>query len=315
MVGFNNKLECSVGRETMIPKLFDGKNRSTKRVAMVGLVVVMLMVAGCGGGGGGGDNGTNGTNGTAAVDNATTTAGSAETTTAGGEETTTAGGMTNETTTGNASMTETTEGSVVNETTTESAGTNATTTGNASTNTTTTESAGANATTSGNATSGNASTNATPSGNASTNATATSGLDLNATPSGPNDDQFFLDRLELLVTQSNHTVNSIGMEGDTVTLEYVTNATNETAALQEMGLISGGYAGLMTGGWNTEGMNVTAVSSAGEPVRTFHIESSWAQQYNNEEISATEYIQLVRETSETASNGNGTAAMIAGASA
>ncbi len=263
----------------MIPKLFDRGNHSPKRVAMVGLVVVMLLFAGCGGSGGGGDNGTNGT---VAGDNETTAADDAETTTAGsGEETTTEGGLT-ETATATATPTAT-------ETTTATPTPTAT-----ATETETVV--------------GNTSTNATTTGNASPNETATGGIDLNATPSGPDDDQFFLDRLELLVTQSNHTVNSIGMEGDTATLEYVTNATNESAALQEMGLISGGYAGLMTGGWNTEGMNVTAVSSAGEPVRTFHIESSWAQQYNNEEISATEYIQLVRGTAETASGGNETTA-------
>lgn len=285
MVGFNNTLKRLGGRDSMIPKLFDRGNHSPKRVAMVGLVVVMLLFAGCGGGGGSGDNGTNGT---VAGENETTAAADAETTAGNGEETTTESGMT-ETATATATPTAT-------ETTTATPTPTAT-----ATETETVV--------------GNTSTNATTTGNASPNETATSGLDLNATPSGPNDDQFFLDRLELLVTQSNHTVNSIGMEGDTVTLEYVTNATNESAALQEMGLISGGYAGLMTGGWNTESLNVTAVSSAGEPVRTFHIESSWAQQYNNEEISATEYIQLVRDTSETPSNGNGTAAMIAGASA
>lgn len=244
---------------------------------MVGLVVVMLLFAGCGGGGGSGDNGTNGT---VAGENETTAAADAETTAAeSGEETTTESGMT-ETATATATPTAT-------ETPTATPTPTATVTETVV---------------------GNTSTNATTTGNASPNETAPGDLDLNATPSGPNDDQFFLDRLELLVTQSNYTVNSIGMEGDTVTLEYVTNATDESAALQEMGMISGGYAGLMSGGWNTEGMNVTVVSSAGEPISTFHVESSWAEQYNNEEISATEYIQLVRGTSETPSGGNETTA-------
>jgi hypothetical protein len=146
-------------------------------------------------------------------------------------------------------------------------------------------------------------------GGPQTTAAGTSAPSLSGTPSGPYDDQFYLSVIEIAFNQSDRNISVVSAETqeNVVNLRYVTTATNQSDVLYEIGFVGGAYAATLDEGWDVDRMNVTAVTSAGKPVRTFYIESSWARQYINEEISTEEFVSQVRGTVETQSNTTGTA--------
>ena len=84
-------------------------------------------------------------------------------------------------------------------------------------------------------------------------------------------------------------------------------ATTQSGIGYEVGFISGLYAELVRQGWDVDRLDVTAVTSTGEPVATYHVESSWARQYNTGQISSEEFIALISNTVEMSSAGTTTA--------
>ena len=133
-------------------------------------------------------------------------------------------------------------------------------------------------------------------------------LTLTNTPSGTNNDQYYLNIFETALSQSNFEVVSLETQGNTVVLSYTSTATTQSGIGYEVGFISGLYAELVRQGWDVDRLDVTAVTSTGEPVATYHVESSWARQYNTGALSNEEFIRLVFGTIETSSNGTVTTA-------
>lgn len=95
-------------------------------------------------------------------------------------------------------------------------------------------------------------------------------------------------------------VSSAEQDGDTLSLEYETSRTDEGAVEAEGAIVAGSYADLTGDGYESDRLEVTIYQAAtGERIADYHIESEWAQQYNDGEISSVEYEERVTETIDT----------------
>lgn len=78
-------------------------------------------------------------------------------------------------------------------------------------------------------------------------------------------------------------------EGLVLELEFVQPDRLETGALYSIGLVAGGYAGLVEAGFEGELLEATVLDSARESYGSFHVLTAWAEEYTDGRISARVY--------------------------
>ena len=74
-----------------------------------------------------------------------------------------------------------------------------------------------------------------------------------------------------------------------LSLEYVRPDAIETGALDDMGVVAGGYAALVDAGPDAELLEATVVDSNREPFGSFDVLTPWAEEYVEGTITAREY--------------------------
>ncbi|WP_162993834.1 hypothetical protein [Halalkalicoccus subterraneus] len=95
-------------------------------------------------------------------------------------------------------------------------------------------------------------------------------------------------------------VSSVEQEGDTLSLGYETSRTDEEVVEAEGAIVAGSYADLTGEGYGSERLEATIYhATTGERIADYHIESEWAEQYNDGEISSAEYEERVTATIDT----------------
>lgn len=111
-------------------------------------------------------------------------------------------------------------------------------------------------------------------------------------------DEESLQAIETVIESYDITVESVEREGDTIQLSYSSTQTTQRGIAEEMGYVSGAYAGAVAEGESADRMEVEVYTVTGELAGTFHVERKWAVQYNNDEISNTEFSQRILQTLE-----------------
>jgi len=100
-------------------------------------------------------------------------------------------------------------------------------------------------------------------------------------------------------TESEGVTLEASVSGDVVYADHTSSAQPEEQLAQEMGIVAGSYAGLVSQGWDVDRMEVELIGIDGTPVGAYYVESEWARQLNNDEISDEEFSQRVLETLES----------------
>lgn len=92
------------------------------------------------------------------------------------------------------------------------------------------------------------------------------------------------------------TVESIERERDVLSIEYVNTDRADEGNLHDVGLIAGGYAALIDAGYDAAALGATILDDAPASYGSAEIETKWAQAYNEDDLTAAEYGELVAET-------------------
>ena len=74
-----------------------------------------------------------------------------------------------------------------------------------------------------------------------------------------------------------------------LSLEYRRPDAIETGALDDMGVVAGGYAALVEAGIDAELLEATVVDADGAPFGSFDVLTPWAEEYVDDVITAREY--------------------------
>lgn len=82
----------------------------------------------------------------------------------------------------------------------------------------------------------------------------------------------------------------------TVQLDYRSTATTQEELAEEIGGVAGAFAEGVNQGWDVYYVDVIILDMNGEEVANYYIETGWAKQYNNGEISQEEYFSKILET-------------------
>ncbi len=104
--------------------------------------------------------------------------------------------------------------------------------------------------------------------------------------------------LESTLVDAGIDVHSVGEQGSTLHVEYVGYDASQEAIARDIGGVAGAYAGITSGGYESDRMEVTLRGADGSLVGTYYAESEWAQAYMDGEISDAEYATRVFETIE-----------------
>ncbi|MFC4543655.1 hypothetical protein ACFO5R_17145 [Halosolutus amylolyticus] len=94
-------------------------------------------------------------------------------------------------------------------------------------------------------------------------------------------------------------VESIERERDVLALEYVNADHYREGDLHDVALIAGGYAALVDAGYDAVALGATILDDAPASYGSVTVETSWAEQYNEGELTAAEYGELVVKTIES----------------
>lgn len=94
-------------------------------------------------------------------------------------------------------------------------------------------------------------------------------------------------------------IESVETERDVLTVEYVTTERDVQGTLHDVGLLAGAYASIVEAGVDTVAMDVTILDDAPESYGAAEVETAWALEYTDGELTAEEYGELVGTTVET----------------
>lgn len=94
-------------------------------------------------------------------------------------------------------------------------------------------------------------------------------------------------------------VESIERERDVLTLEYVNTDRHDEGNVHDVARIAGGYAALIDAGYDTVALGATILGDAPASYGSVTVETSYAEAYNADELTAAEYGELVVSTIES----------------
>ena len=94
-------------------------------------------------------------------------------------------------------------------------------------------------------------------------------------------------------------VESVERERDVLTLEYVNTDRDDEGDLHDVGLLAGGYAALIDGGYDAAALGATILDDAPASYGSATVETPWAEEYNHGELTAAEYGEHVAGTIES----------------
>ncbi|EMA38487.1 hypothetical protein C447_10042 [Halococcus hamelinensis 100A6] len=94
-------------------------------------------------------------------------------------------------------------------------------------------------------------------------------------------------------------VESVDTTAGSTYLEYTTISTTQGDLASEIGMVAGAYAFAIGDGYESSDMQVTVLGADGSEIGTYEVQSEWAEQYNNGEITGEEFSIRVLETLET----------------
>ncbi|WP_265111338.1 hypothetical protein [Halosolutus halophilus] len=94
-------------------------------------------------------------------------------------------------------------------------------------------------------------------------------------------------------------VESIERERDVLTIEYVEGNRYREGTLHDVALIAGGYAALVDAGYDAVALGATILDDAPASYGSVTVETPWAERYNDGELTAAEYGELVVTTIES----------------
>ncbi|WP_255167611.1 hypothetical protein [Natrononativus amylolyticus] len=94
-------------------------------------------------------------------------------------------------------------------------------------------------------------------------------------------------------------VESVEETEDVLTIEYVNTKLYEEGNLHDIGPIAGAYAALVDAGHGSDVLGITILDAAPASFGSASIDGAWAQRYNEDELTAKEYGELVAGTVES----------------
>lgn len=94
-------------------------------------------------------------------------------------------------------------------------------------------------------------------------------------------------------------VESVEEERDVLHVEYVSTDRHRTGPLYHVASLAGAYAALVEAGYDGVAMSISILDDAPESYGHATVETGWAEEYNADELTATEYAEHVAGTVET----------------
>ncbi|ADB60606.1 hypothetical protein Htur_1721 [Haloterrigena turkmenica DSM 5511] len=107
------------------------------------------------------------------------------------------------------------------------------------------------------------------------------------------------DELVSALEEYDLTVESIERDRDVLALEYVNTDRDDEGDLHDVGLLAGGYAALIDGGFEAAALGATILDDAPASYGSATVETPWAVEYNHGELTAAEYGEHVAGTIES----------------
>lgn len=89
---------------------------------------------------------------------------------------------------------------------------------------------------------------------------------------------------------------NINEETNTIILDHRSTATSQEDIAAEIGGVAGAFAEGVNQGWDVYYIDIIIQDASGEDIANYYIETGWAEQYNNGEISQEEYFTKILET-------------------
>lgn len=84
-----------------------------------------------------------------------------------------------------------------------------------------------------------------------------------------------------------------------VELEYVVEQRLDSGFLERLGVVAGGYATLVAAGHDSERLEATLLDADGRTFGSYDVERAWAEEYDEDALTAREYAGEVAPTAET----------------
>lgn len=85
-----------------------------------------------------------------------------------------------------------------------------------------------------------------------------------------------------------------------VSLEYLVDEESDRGMMHHLGVVAGGYAGLVEAGHDSEELEAKLLDSALEPYGEYYVKRQWAREYSEGAMTAREYAdEVVVEASAT----------------
>ncbi|WP_233710621.1 hypothetical protein [Natronococcus pandeyae] len=94
-------------------------------------------------------------------------------------------------------------------------------------------------------------------------------------------------------------VESVEREQDVLAIEYVNTELYEEGNLHDIAPIAGGFAALLDSGYDVFALSITVLDAAPASFGSASIDAEWAEAYNEGELTAKEYGELVAGTVES----------------
>lgn len=94
-------------------------------------------------------------------------------------------------------------------------------------------------------------------------------------------------------------VESVAEERDVLHVEYVSTDRHRTGPLYHVASLAGAYAALVEAGYDGVAMSISILDDAPESYGHATVETGWAEEYEADELTATEYAEHVAGTVET----------------
>ncbi|WP_339103756.1 hypothetical protein [Haloterrigena salinisoli] len=107
------------------------------------------------------------------------------------------------------------------------------------------------------------------------------------------------DELVAVLEEYDLAVESIERDRDVLALEYVNTDRTDEGDLHDVGLLAGGYAALIGGGYEAAALGATILDDAPASYGSATVETQWAVEYNQGGLTAAEYGEYVAGTIES----------------
>ncbi|NKE34740.1 hypothetical protein GWG54_02705 [Natronococcus sp. JC468] len=95
-------------------------------------------------------------------------------------------------------------------------------------------------------------------------------------------------------------VESVERSQEVLTIEYVNTESYAEGDLHDVGAIAGAFAALLESRYDAVALGITILDDAPSAFGAAEIDADWARRYNEGDLSAAEYGELVAGTVETA---------------